>query len=189
MPLALMRLFSYKSLSLSTRQTPHGKRETRPASDCAQPRGVVTTHSGSTMSARRPQIHGRSIVLGSEKLHVRGVAYGTFRSLDGYSLPPPDRVRADFEAMAAAGANALRTYEPPPLWLLEMAAEHGLTVMVGLAWEQHIAFLDEPGRAKAIEAKVVEQVRACEAHPAILAYALGNEIPAPIARWHGKGAI
>jgi glycosyltransferase involved in cell wall biosynthesis len=70
-----------------------------------------------------------------------------------------------------------------------MAAEHGLKVMVGLAWEQHIAFLDEPGRAKAIIAKVVEQVRACEAHPAILAYALGNEIPAPIARWHGKGAI
>jgi glycosyltransferase involved in cell wall biosynthesis len=141
------------------------------------------------MSARRPQIHGRSIVLEGEKLHVRGVTYGTFRSAEGYSLPPPDRVRADFEAMAAAGTNALRTYEPPPLWLLEMAAEHGLKVMVGLAWEQHIAFLDEPGRAKAIVAKVVEQVRACEAHPAILAYALGNEIPAPIVRWHGKGAV
>jgi glycosyltransferase involved in cell wall biosynthesis len=141
------------------------------------------------MSARRPLIHGRSIVLGREKLHVRGVTYGTFRPAEGYSLPPPGQVRADFEAMAAAGANTLRTYEPPPLWLLEMAAEHGLKVMVGLAWEQHIAFLDEPGRAKAIAAKVVEQVRACEAHPAILAYALGNEIPAPIVRWHGKREI
>jgi GT2 family glycosyltransferase len=98
-------------------------------------------------------------------------------------------VRADFEAMAAAGINALRTYEPPPLWLLEMAADHDLKVMVGLAWEQHIAFLDEPGRAKAIIARAVEQVRACEAHPAILAYALGNEIPAPIVRWHGKRKI
>ena len=105
------------------------------------------------MSARRPQIHGRSIVLGGEKLHVRGVTYGTFRPAEGYSLPPPDQVRADFVAMVAAGVNALRTYEPPPLWLLEMAAEHGLKVMVGLAWEQHIAFLDEPGRAKAIIAK------------------------------------
>jgi O-antigen biosynthesis protein len=109
--------------------------------------------------------------------------------VEGYSLPRPDRVRADFETMAAAGANALRTYEPPPMWLLEMAAEHDLRVMVGLAWEQHIAFLDEPGRAEAIAAKVVEQVRACEAHPAILAYALGNEIPAPIVRWHGKREI
>jgi len=141
------------------------------------------------MSSRRPQIHGRSIVLGNGKLHVRGVTYGTFRSADGYSLPPPARVRADFEAMAAAGANALRTYEPPPLWLLDMAAEHDLKVLVGLAWEQHIAFLDDPGRAKAIAAKVAAQVRACEAHPAILAYAIGNEIPAPIVRWHGKREI
>jgi GT2 family glycosyltransferase len=141
------------------------------------------------MSARRPLIHGRSIVLGSEKLHVRGVTYGTFRPVEGYSLPPPDRVRADFEAMAAAGANALRTYEPPPLWLLEIAAEHGLKVMVGLAWEQHIAFLDEPGRAQAIAARVADQVRECEAHPAILCYAVGNEIPAPIVRWHGKREI
>lgn len=141
------------------------------------------------MSAPRPQIHGRSIVLGSEKLHVRGVTYGTFDSGDGPSLPPPERVRADFEAMVAAGANTLRTYEPPPLWLLEMAAAHGLKVMVGLAWEQHIAFLDEPDRAKAIAAKVAAQVRACEAHPAILAYAIGNEIPAPIVRWHGRREI
>jgi GT2 family glycosyltransferase len=141
------------------------------------------------MSAPRPQVHGRSIVLGGEKLHVRGVTYGTFRSLGGYSLPPQDRVRTDFEAMVDAGVNALRTYEPPPLWLLEMAAEYGLRVMVGLAWEQHIAFLDDPGRAKAIAAKVVDQVRSCAAHPAILCYALGNEIPAPIVRWHGKREV
>jgi GT2 family glycosyltransferase len=103
-------------------------------------------------------------------------------------VPPPDKVRADFEAMRQAGANALRTYEPPPRWLLDMADEHGLKVMVGLAWEQHVAFLDDAGRAKAIVAKVGEQVRECESHPAILSYAIGNEIPAPIVRWHGKRA-
>jgi GT2 family glycosyltransferase len=91
--------------------------------------------------------------------------------------------------MAAAGVNSLRTYEPPPPWLLDMAHAHGLKVMVGLAWEQHIAFLDEPGRADAIVAKVAAQVRECEAHPAILCYAVGNEIPAPIVRWHGKREV
>jgi GT2 family glycosyltransferase len=96
-------------------------------------------------------------------------------------------VRRDFEAMVEAGANALRTYVPPPLWLLDLANQLGLKVMVGLAWEQHVAFLDDPERARAIVAKVGRQVRECEAHPAILCYALGNEIPAPIVRWHGKG--
>ena len=33
---------------------------------------------------------------------------------------------------------------------------------------------------------VGRQVRECEAHPAILCYALGNEIPSSIVRWHGK---
>jgi GT2 family glycosyltransferase len=98
-------------------------------------------------------------------------------------------VSADFEAMAEVGINSLRTYEPPPPWLLDMARAHGLKVMVGLAWEQHIAFLDDPGRADAIVARVAAQVRACEAHPAILCYAVGNEIPAPIVRWHGKREI
>jgi O-antigen biosynthesis protein len=141
------------------------------------------------MSAPRPLIHGRSIILGSEKLHVRGVTYGTFSPLDGSSFPARERVRADLEAMVGVGINAIRTYEPPPGWLLDLAHAHGLKVMVGLAWEQHVAFLDEPGRAKAIASRVADQVRACEAHPAILCYALGNEIPTPIVRWHGKRQV
>ncbi len=32
-------------------------------------------------------------------------------------------------------------------------------------------------------------MRACERHPAILCYAIGNEIPAPIVRWHGKRPV
>jgi O-antigen biosynthesis protein len=141
------------------------------------------------MATPRPEIHGRSIVLGDAKLHVRGTTYGTFRSAEGSSFPSPAKARADFEAMAGAGANALRTYLPPPSWLLDLAEEHGLHVMVGLSWEQHIAFLDDPGRAKAIAAKVGEQVMACAGHPAILCYAVGNEIPAPIVRWHGKSEV
>jgi O-antigen biosynthesis protein len=137
----------------------------------------------------RPQIHGRSLVLGEEKLHVRGVTYGTFRSVDGCSFPTPEQVRLDFAAMAAAGANAFRTYVPPPSWLLDLALEHGLRAMVGLAWEQHIAFLDDPGRAARIVAEVAAQVRECAAHPAILCYSVGNEIPAQIVRWHGKRRV
>jgi len=120
---------------------------------------------------------------------VRGVTYGTFRLLDGFPFPPRERARRDFAAMAEAGANAVRTYVPPPLWLLDLAEEHGLKVMAGIAWEQHVAFLDDPRLAKEIALKVGRQVRECEAHPAILCYAVGNEIPAPIVRWHGKAKV
>jgi O-antigen biosynthesis protein len=151
----------------------------------------VGIHSSSAvgLSAQRPETHGRSIVQGGRKLHVRGVTYGTFRSSEGSAFPAAETVRRDFEAMSAAGANAVRTYERPPGWLLDLAGEHGLHVMVGLPWEQHVAFLDDPGRARAIAANVARKVRACEAHPAILCYAIGNEIPASIVRWHGKARI
>jgi hypothetical protein len=91
--------------------------------------------------------------------------------------------------MAAAGINSVRTYVPPPAWLLDAALEHDVRVMVGFAWEQHVAFLDDPERPAQIAARLGEEVRACEGHPAILCYSIGNEIPAPIVRWHGKRPV
>ena len=85
------------------------------------------------MATRRSQIHGRSILTEGRKLHVRGVTYGTFRPAGDLPFPPLETVRRDFEAMVEAGANALRTYVPPPLWLLDLAGQCGLKVMVGLA--------------------------------------------------------
>jgi GT2 family glycosyltransferase len=91
--------------------------------------------------------------------------------------------------MAANGINAVRTYTVPPVWLLDAAQRHGLYVMVGLQWEQHIAFLDEPGLAANIVIGVRDAVRGCGGHPAVLAYVIGNEIPASIVRWHGASRI
>jgi GT2 family glycosyltransferase len=88
--------------------------------------------------------------------------------------------------MAAIGVNSIRTYLPPPTWLLDAALAHGIRVMVGFAWEQHVAFLDDADQARRIASRLGDEVRALERHPAILCYAIGNEIPAPIARWHGK---
>jgi hypothetical protein len=138
------------------------------------------------MANRRPAIHGRSILVGGRKLHVRGVTYGTFRPFEELPFPPRGTVRSDFEAMVEQGVNALRTYVPPPLWVLDEAEARGLHVLAGLAWEQHVAFLDDQERTRSIAARVAGQVRECEAHPALLGYAIGNEIPAPIVRWHGK---
>jgi GT2 family glycosyltransferase len=129
------------------------------------------------------------VLVDRKKFHVRGVTYGTFQSQDGSSFPAPERVRRDFAAMAAIGVNAIRTYVPPPAWLLDAALAHGIHVLVGFAWEQHVAFLDDSERATRIASQLGDQVRALEEHPAILCYSIGNEIPAPIVRWHGKRPV
>ena len=143
----------------------------------------------STMRIVRPQVRGKFLYTGSEKLFVRGVTYGTFcPSADGADFRAEAGER-DFAGMANAGINAVRTYTVPPRWLLDAAQRHGLRVMVGLPWEQHVAFLDDPGRADSIECRVRAGVRACTGHPAVLCYTIGNEIPAPIVRWHGRHRV
>ena len=140
--------------------------------------------------AARPTARGKFLFVGREKLYVRGVTYGTFRPHEaGHAYPDPGVVDRDFAQMAANGLNAVRTYTVPPRWLLDLAQRHGLLVMVGLPWEQHVAFLDERERARSIEARVRDGVRACAAHPAVLSYAVGNEIPAAIVRWHGRERV
>jgi O-antigen biosynthesis protein len=141
------------------------------------------------MHMNRPKTSGRGLCLGDEKLHVRGVTYGTFQPVAGSPFPPPEQVSRDFQAMAAHRVNAVRVYEVPPRWLLDLAQTHGLRVMVGVPWEQHITFLDDPGRAQSIIERVRAGVRSCAGHPAVLCYAIGNEIPAAIVRWHGRRRV
>jgi beta-galactosidase/beta-glucuronidase len=135
---------------------------------------------------RRPTVGGKFLFVGDEKLYVRGVTYGTFRpDSDGNEFLHHEVVTSDFAQMRANGFNAVRTYTVPPTWLLDAAQEHGLYVMVGLPWEQHTAFLADRERMRDIERRVRAGVRACAGHPAILCYAVGNEIPASIVRWQG----
>ncbi len=149
-------------------------------------RGVAAPISITDVVAGRPRAHGKFIYVGSEKLYVRGVTYGTFDpGVNGNPYRDPDVVERDFAMVAASGANAVRTYTVPPGWLLDHAHRHGLRVMIGLPWEQHITYLEDRRRANSIVEQVRTGVRSCAGHPAVLCYAVGNEIPAGIVRWHG----
>jgi O-antigen biosynthesis protein len=140
--------------------------------------------------AERPRVTGKFLYAGDEKLWVKGVTYGTFwPGSDGSQYGDPKVVDNDFAAMTANGINTVRTYTVPPRWLLDAAQRHGLRVMVSLAWEQHITFLDDRRRVKSIERGLGQALSECTRHPAILCYAIGNEIPAPIVRWHGARRI
>jgi GT2 family glycosyltransferase len=138
----------------------------------------------------RPRVRGKFLYVGEEKFWIRGVTYGTFRpDSQGNEFHDPIAVGRDFALMAQNGVNAVRTYTVPPLWLLDAAHGHGLRVMVGLPWEQHIAFLGDRKRVRSIEQRVREGVRACAHHPAVLCYVIGNEIPAPMVRWQGRRRV
>ncbi len=144
----------------------------------------------STVANVRPQVRGKFIFLGDEKLYIRGVTYGTFRPLEeGDEYPDQEVVEQDFAQMAANGLNAVRTYTVPPRWLLDAAQRYGLHIMVGLPVERYVGFLTDKQRAPDIERLVRAGVRACAGHPAVLCYVIGNELPASIVRWYGHRRI
>ena len=126
---------------------------------------------------------------GTQKFWLRGVTYGTFEPRNGSDYPAPERVAQDFALMREAGINTVRIYTVPPRYLLDEAARQGLRVIVGLAWMQHVCFLDDAKLTQQIREQIRQDVRACADHPAVLAFAIGNEIPAQIVRWHGKEKI
>jgi GT2 family glycosyltransferase/sugar lactone lactonase YvrE len=135
----------------------------------------------------RASADGKFLQIGDERFFVKGVTYGTFApDAEGYQFPSKERVAQDFRLMAELGINTVRTYTPPRLDLLDEAARHGLRVMVGLPWAQHIAFLDDGRLARGIRRDIVRQTRLLSNHPAVLLSALGNEIPPGVVRWHGN---
>ena len=139
----------------------------------------------------RPRVAGRFLFVGEEKLWIKGVTYGAFRP-DERKNEYHDlaQIERDFAQMAAAGINTVRIpHTTPPRALLDIAERYGLWVMVGLSAEQYVGYLIDRKNAPDVAGIVRAKVRAIAAHPALLCYAIGNEIPAPVARWIGKRRI
>jgi GT2 family glycosyltransferase/DNA-binding beta-propeller fold protein YncE len=150
------------------------------------------TDAAHTNVAARPRVDGKFLALGDRRFLVKGITYGTFApdaSGSDVQFPAPARIAQDFGLMAAAGFNTVRTYTVPPVSLLDEAARHGLRVMTGLPWAQHIAFLDDPQLVRQIRQDAVAAVRRLASHPATLLFAVGNEIPPAIVRWHGRRRV
>ncbi|HET7294257.1 MAG TPA: glycosyltransferase [Vicinamibacteria bacterium] len=135
-------------------------------------------------------ISGKFFRSGQETFYLKGVTYGTFapRS-DGSQFPSSERVAGDFALMSARGINAVRLYTPPREDMLEAAERWDLGLMVGLPWTQHVAFLDDAKLTREIRKQVIDEVRRLRDEKAVLLMALGNEIPPPVVRWHGRRKV
>jgi GT2 family glycosyltransferase/sugar lactone lactonase YvrE len=142
------------------------------------------------MAAGRPCVSGKFLDLNGTRLLVKGVAYGTFAPDErNVQFPPRDAVADAFAAMRHAGINTVRLYTVPPHWLLDEAERHGLRLIIGVPWSQHVAFLDDRRLTRQIRRNAAAHVRALGSHSAALLFALGNEIPAAVVRWHGHARI
>ena len=139
----------------------------------------------------RPSVRGKFLCVGGDKLWVRGATYGAFRpDQDDREYQDQDQIERDFRQMAASGFNAVRIpHTMPPRALLDIAAQHGLRVMVGLSAEQYVGYLADRDKAPDIDTIFRTRVRQLAGHPALLCYSLGNEISTSMVRWLGRRTV
>jgi GT2 family glycosyltransferase len=136
------------------------------------------------------RVEGKFFFAGEEKFFIKGVTYGPFAmDAHGAQFPDEEAVAQDFRLMAEMGANTVRVFTVPPLWLLDRAAAAGLKVLAGIPWAEHVTFLDDPRLQADIIRGITDIVRGLNQHRAILAYLVGNEIPPDIVRWHGPERV
>jgi len=138
---------------------------------------------------------GKHLSVGGRPFRIRGVTYGSFAErADGEAFPNPHRVRSDFAMMAAAGLNTVRTYSAPPADVLELAEEAGLRLLLGLHYEdwRSVPQIGRQARRRILDAgrRAVESaMERCRGRDAVIAIAVGNEVPADLVRVHGIGAV
>ncbi len=122
----------------------------------------------------------------SGKFYVKGIAYGPFApNNSGEMFASPEQTSRDFDLIVELGANILRVYYTPPVWLLDLAIERGLRMFVDIPWAKHLCFLDSRKAQDEARKAVRDAVRAARGHPAIFGYSVVNEISAEIVRWSG----
>ena len=155
-----------------------------PMPSCSEPDLAPLTGSA------KVALRGRFFFLDEKKFFLKGVTYGPFSaSRHGVPFPNLEILETDFQLIAELGANCLRTFTPPPNWLLDRAAAYGLRVITGIPWAQHVCFLDSGRMRGEIRGSIERTVRASKGHPAILAYLVGNEIPPDMVRWYGPKRV
>ncbi len=141
-------------------------------------------------SSSRVRVDGKFFRFGEKKFHVKGVTYGPFApGADQSYFASLEKTAQDFRQIRELGANVVRVYHVPPHWLLDLAQEHGLKLLIDIPWPKELCFLDSSKLRDEAKAAVREAVAMCARHTAVFAYSVVNEIPADIVRWSGARRV
>ena len=138
----------------------------------------------------RVRASGKYLFVGERKFYVKGFSYGPFApNTGGDFLPDQGQLAADFAQIRSLGANTVRVYYPPPMWLLDEALKHDLRVFIDVPWEKHRCFFEDWEALERARRRVRETAREVGSHPSVFAISVANEIPVDIIRFYGRKRV
>lgn len=140
--------------------------------------------------AERVRTAGKFLARGDQKFFLNSVTYGPFApNSRGEPFPGDDQLARDLAHIRALGFNMVRLYELPSDSVLRAVEEHGLLVIAGIPWPEHVDFLSSRQRREAIEQSIRNAARRLGSHPNVAALVVGNEIEKTLVRWMGPRRV
>ena len=136
---------------------------------------------GTAAKDERIVVAGKFFRCAGETWFSRGVSYGPFPP-EG-SLRAGDALESDLDRVLDLGANTVRVHGVPEEEFVAACRQRGIRILATLSWTQHVDFLSDPGLLAEARARLVEAVTRYHGDVTILAWLVGNEIPATLVRW------
>lgn len=121
-------------------------------------------------------VHGPTFYQSDRPVFLKAVTFGPFNP-----EAPLDPV-SEFPRIRRAGFNAVRTFELPDQTFLDAAEKSGLLVIPTLSWGSGTNFIADPTHLYQAIEKATGWLQNHHQHPALAAFLVGNEIPAPLVR-------
>ena len=138
----------------------------------------------------RITVAGKFFRAGDDRFFAKAVSYGPFPpDAEGRTFPIEEALQRDLQMVVELGANTLRVYEVPSVEFVDACAGLGLRVIIGIPWAQHVDFLEDEGVLVEARESLLSTVETFRGHPGVLAFLVGNEIPATLVRWLGPEKV
>ena len=131
----------------------------------------------SQTGARRVEVRGEWFYVDGEPFLVKGIGYSPYRpgQVPWRGQVEPAVMERDFQRIAAAGFNTLRTWSPLSPEALALADRYGLMVLQGI-WVDRQANYASQAFQDAVVAIVTREVERTRAQGNVLAFLVGNEL-------------
>ncbi len=129
----------------------------------------------------------RNLYVNGQLYYVKGICYSlSYGSKTGYNTIPLEAWEKDFQMIREAGINTLRTYEPMPVPLLDLAHKHGLMVIQNVCYPDSRIRYSSKADLQKLKRIALTYVKRDKGHPAILMWSIWNDMPF---RWSKEGSI
>ena len=129
----------------------------------------------------------RNIYVNGQLFYVKGIAYSMdYGPKQSFGEVPMEKWKDDFKMIREAGINTIRTYEPLPIKILDIADEYGIKVIENICYPSGKTKFNSKAQLENMKRTALSFVDRDKDHPAILMWSLWNDMPF---KWSKEGSV